>query len=53
MDVASNSYRKTVYKTLEDPVTHKKVTEVINYLYDKTGAVEPVIPKGQHIDTKA
>jgi len=53
MDVVRNSYRNTVYTTLEDPVTHKKVTEVVEYLYDKTGKVEPSNTKGRHVDTKA
>jgi hypothetical protein len=53
MDVVRNGYRNTVYTTLEDPVTHKKVTEVVEYLYDKTGKVEPINTKGHHIDIKA
>ena len=44
-----NQYRNTEYRTLVDPRTHKKVIEVIQYLYDKQGEVKPVA-KGQVID---
>ena len=50
--VTSTGYKNTVYTTLEDPVTHKKVIEVVEHLYDKTGRVEPVNTKGRHVDTK-
>jgi hypothetical protein len=50
--VTSTGYKNTVYTTLEDPVTHKKVIEVIEHLYDKTGKVEPSNTKGRHVDTK-
>jgi hypothetical protein len=48
-DMVYNQYRNTEYRVLIDPVTHKKVTEVVQYLYDKKGRIEPVI-KGQVID---
>ena len=48
-----NQYRNTEFKTLVDPVSHKKVIEIVQYLYDKTGRVEPTETKGQHLDTKA
>ena len=51
--VTSTGYRNTVYTTLEDPVTHKRVIEVVEHLYDKTGLVEPANTKGRHVDTKA
>ena len=44
-----NQYRNTEYRTLIDPKTHKKVTEVIQYLYDNRGEVKPVA-KGQNVD---
>jgi len=53
MRVNSTGYRNTVYTTLEDPVTRKKVTEVVEHLYDKAGQVEPANTKGRHVDTKA
>jgi len=53
MSVTRTGYRNTVYTTLEDPVTHKKLTEVVEHLYDKAGRVEPADTKGRHIDTKA
>ena len=48
-DMVYNQYRNTEYRTLIDPKTHKKVTEVIQYLYDNRGEVKPVA-KGQVID---
>ena len=44
-----DQYRKIEYKTLVDPVTHKKVTEIVHYLYDKKGQVSPNA-KGQVVD---
>jgi len=52
IDAVNHKHRTTVYTTLEDPVSHKKVTEVIQYLYDETGKVEPTNTKGRHVDTK-
>jgi len=52
MGVTNTGYRNTVYTTLEDPVTHEKVTEVVEQLYDDTGRIEPDQNKGHHIDTK-
>ena len=52
MSVVRNGYRNTVYTTLEDPVTRKQVTEVVEHLYSDTGRVEPVNTKGRHVDTK-
>jgi hypothetical protein len=48
-DMVYNQYRNTEYRTLIDPKTHKKVIEVIQYLYDIKGEVKPV-SKGQIID---
>jgi hypothetical protein len=53
MSVTRTGYRNTVYTTLEDPVTHKKFTEVVEHLYDKAGQVEPSDTKGRHVDTKS
>ena len=47
-----NGYRNTVYKTLEDPVTHKKIIEVVQYLYDSKANV-PQPNKGTNIDVQA
>ena len=49
-DRVYNSNRKTVYTTLEDPVTHKKVIEVEQYLYDDTAKVRPANIKGANVD---
>ena len=40
-DVTNHQYRTTVYKTVEDPATNKKYLEVVQYLYDKMGNLEP------------
>jgi len=44
------SYRNTVYKTLEDPKTHKTVIEVVQYLYDNKANVQPNNAKGTNVD---
>ena len=51
-DTVYNQYRNTEYKILVDPKTHKKVTEVVQYLYDKKGEVHAV-SKGQNVDIQA
>ena len=51
--VTSTGYKNTVYTTLEDPVTHKRVIEVVEHLYDSTGRVEPANTKGRDVDIKA
>ena len=48
-DMVYNQYRNTEYRTLIDPKTHKKVIEVVQYLYDNKGQVTPAA-KGQVID---
>ena len=48
-DMVYNKYRNTEYRTLVDPKTNKTVLEVIQYLYNNTGKIEPVT-KGQVID---
>ena len=47
------SYRNTVYKTLEDPKTHKTVIEVVQYLYDNRANVQPNNAKGTNVDLQA
>jgi hypothetical protein len=51
-DMVYDQYRKIESKTLIDPVTHKKVTEIVHYLYDKKGQVSPNA-KGQVVDIQA
>jgi hypothetical protein len=51
-DMVYNQYRNTEYRTLIDPKTHKKVIEVVQYLYDNKGQVTPAA-KGQVIDIQA
>jgi hypothetical protein len=52
-DMVYNQYRNTEFKTLVDPVSHKKIIEIVQYLYDKTGQIEPTNTKGNNVDTKA
>lgn len=40
-DMINHQYRNTVYKTLDDPATHKKSIEVVQYLYNRKGKTEP------------
>lgn len=51
-DMVYNQYRNTEYRTLIDPKTHKKVIEVVQYLYDNKGQVTPAA-KGQNVDIEA
>ena len=51
-DMVYDQYRKTEYKTLIDPVTQKRVTEIVHYLYDKHGQIKPDA-KGQNVDIQA
>jgi hypothetical protein len=51
-DMIYNQYRNTVYKTLEDPITQKKVIEVVQYLYTKEGRIEEP-DKGRNVDKQA
>ena len=40
-DITNHQYRTTYYKTVEDPATGKQHLEVVQYLYDKMGNLEP------------
>ena len=50
--LTSTGYRNIVYTTLEDPVTHKRLIEVVEHLYSDKGKVEPANTKGRHVDLK-
>lgn len=50
--MVNHQYRTTVYKTLDDPATNKQVIEVVQYLYNKVGELEPTNQTYQ-IDKKA
>ena len=39
--MVNHQYRTTFYKTVEDPATNKKYLEVVQYLYNKIGQLEP------------
>jgi hypothetical protein len=51
-DTVCGQYRNTVYTSLEDPVTHKTIVEVIEYLYDENGEINKstAATKGRSID---
>ena len=40
-DMVNHQYRTTVYSQLVDPTTNKKIIEVVQYLYNKVGELEP------------
>jgi len=39
--MVNHQYRTTVYSQLVDPTTNKKIIEVVQYLYNKVGELEP------------
>ena len=51
-DMVNHQNRTTVYSTLVDLKTNKQVIEVVQYLYDKVGQLEPT-HHNNHIDKKA
>jgi hypothetical protein len=51
-DMVNHQSRLTVYKTLEDPVSRKNLVEVVQYLYNKVGQLEPTHHNSQ-VDKKA
>ena len=51
-DMVNHQYRTTIYSTLLDPVTNKQVIEIVQYLYNKVGELEPTHHNNQ-IDKKA
>lgn len=51
-DMVYNQSRKTEYTSLVDPVTQKKVVEVVQYLYNKMGELEPT-SKARTVDVQA
>jgi hypothetical protein len=51
-DITNHQYRTTLYKTLQDPATNKQYVEVVQYLYDRVGKLEPT-HQNNHIDKKA
>ena len=52
-DMVNNQQRLTVYKDINDPVTNKQIIEVVQYLYNRVGEIEPTHSKGQNIDIKS
>ena len=51
-DMVNHQYRNTVYSMLVDPATNKKIIEVVQYLYNKVGELEPTHHSTQ-VDKKA
>jgi len=51
-DMVYNQFRNIEYKTLVDPVSQKKVIEVVQYLYNKMGELDPTV-KPRTVDVRA
>jgi hypothetical protein len=51
-DMINHQDRLTVYNTLIDPATNKQVIEVVQYLYNKVGQLEPTHHNNE-VDKKA
>ena len=51
-DMVNHQDRTTVYNTLVDLKTNKQVIEVVQYLYNKVGKLEPTHHNNQ-VDKKA
>lgn len=51
-DMVNHQSRLTIYKTIEDPATNKQLIEVVQYLYNKVGQLEPTHHNSQ-VDKKA
>ena len=52
-DMVNHQSRLTIYKTIDDPATNKQLLEVVQYLYNRVGQLEPTHSKGQHVDKKS
>jgi hypothetical protein len=51
-DVYHNKDRVIIYKTLIDETSNKKVIEVVQFLYNRTGSIESP-SKGTNVDLQA
>lgn len=51
-DMVNHQSRLTIYKTIEDPATNKQLIEVVQYIYNKVGQLEPTHHNTQ-VDKKA
>jgi hypothetical protein len=51
LDMVNHRDRTTFYKTVEDPTTKRITTEVVAFLYDRSGQVKPD-HKGQNVDQR-
>jgi hypothetical protein len=51
-DMVNHQHRLTIYNTLLDPATNKQIIEVVQYLYNKVGQLEPTHHNSQ-VDKKA
>ena len=51
-DMINHVYRTTVYTIIKDPATNKQLVEVVQYLYNKDGDLEPT-HHNYEIDKKA
>ena len=51
-DMINHQYRTTIYAIVKDPVTTKQLVEVVQYLYNRDGKLEPT-HHNYEIDKKA
>ena len=51
LDMVNHRDRTTFYKTVEDPTTKRTTTEVVSFLYDRSGQVKPD-NKGLYVDRR-
>ena len=49
-DVVRDNYRTRIYRTFQDPVTHKEITRC--EVYTVKGVIDEVPDKGSNIDKK-
>ena len=51
-DMINHQYRNTVYTMVIDPATNKQLIEVVQYLYNRVGQLEPT-HHNTEVDKKA
>jgi hypothetical protein len=51
-DIINYMHRTTFYNTVQDPVSNKKRIEVVQYLYNRVGELEPTHHNNK-VDAKA
>ena len=51
-DITNHQYRSTIYKTLVDMQSNRQYIEVVQYLYNRVGKLEPT-HHNHSVDKKA